>query len=150
MRHFLAAVLLLTASAIADDNDKDLKGDLKGLQGNWSAMVGPNKDIPLMLNIKGVTLSYQLTTPDGQEIKFSGKLKLDEKAKPKTMDLTNLSGANNEDVADVEALYELNDDEFKSCSGNPGSPRPKEFKEDEDNMIRITVFKRVKDEKKDK
>jgi uncharacterized protein (TIGR03067 family) len=144
MRTWFAAILIVACPALADDADKDLTGDLKGLQGSWTAMVGPNKDVALVLTFKGKDLSFHVTTPDGQEFDMKAKVKLDEKATPKKLDFVEMTGPDDNAIGDALAIYELKDGELKVCGGGPGKDRPTEFKDDPDNMVQISIFKKKK------
>jgi uncharacterized protein (TIGR03067 family) len=169
MRTWLAAIVIIASAALAhavaedrtgdrkgdvtrsatttvmDDADKDLTGDLKGLQGSWTAMVGPNKDVALLLTFKGKDLTFHVTTADGQEFDLKAKAKIDEKANPKKLDFVEMTGPDNSDLPDSMAIYELKGEELKVCGAGPGKDRPTEFKEDADNMVQLTVFKKKKD-----
>src|SRR5262249_5144880 len=83
---FLALVALIAAPAFAQDQEKPLGGDLAKLQGRWTATAGPQKDIPMEMEIKGTKSTIRLTTPDGADIELSSEIKLDEKADPKKWD----------------------------------------------------------------
>ncbi len=119
------------------------KGDLAKLQGKWSAKVGPEKDIPIALTIKGNAATLVVTAKDGQEYAFSGELKLDENAKPhKTIDWGKFTRPDGEAVKENLSLYEFVGDDLKLCSGGPGNARPTEFKGGTDAPPHLVVYKR--------
>jgi uncharacterized protein (TIGR03067 family) len=144
MRRSVALLLLVAVPALADDKDKDLTGDLKALQGAWTAMVGPQKDAELTLTLKGTEISLHVVSADGDATDLHGKIKLDDKANPKKFDLVEMVGPDNNDIPDVLTIYELKGDKFKICGSRPGQDRPTEFKDDPDKMITVTVFKKKK------
>ena len=135
-----ATVSALTA-ARADDPAP--KGDLAKLQGTWTAKVGPEKSIPISLTIKGTTVTLAFTTPEGDEVKSTGALKLDETAKPyKTIDWVKFTRPDGEDALDNLSIYEFVGDDLKLCSGGPGNERPTEFKAGEGGPPHLVVLKR--------
>ena len=70
------------------DKAKDApKGDLGKLQGTWTAKAGPEKNVPIVVTIKGNAVTLKITTPDGVDYSADGEVKIDETAKPhKTID----------------------------------------------------------------
>jgi uncharacterized protein (TIGR03067 family) len=139
----LALVALTVAPAFAQDQEKPLNGDLAKLQGRWTATAGPQKDIPLEMEIKGTKLVIRLTTPDGADIEMSSEIKLDEKADPKKWDWVNRK-LNGEPFPDGETIYKIEGDSLTICGGNPGVPRPTEFKQAEDGQAMLIVFTKAK------
>jgi len=142
-RAVLALVALIAAPVLAQDQEKPLSGDIAKLQGRWTASAGPQKDIPLEMEIKGTKSTIRLTTPDGADIELSSEVKLDEKADPKKWDWVNRK-LNGEAFPDGETIYKLDGDSLTICGGNPGVPRPTEFKQAEDGQALLIVFTRAK------
>lgn len=117
------------------------KGDLAKFQGKWSAMVGPDKNIPLVVVFKGNTASLKLTV-DGEERAFEGEIKLDENAKPhKTIDWVKFKRPNGEDAPENLGIYAFDGKDLKICNGGPGNERPTEFKAGDDHP-RLIVLKK--------
>jgi uncharacterized protein (TIGR03067 family) len=137
----LAAVAFSAPVALADDKD-----DLDKLQGHWKAVIGPAKDIPIFLEIKGDKSTLKATAADGQEVVVTGELKIDPKAH--TLDALKRTLSDGRAMPDNLTLYQLDGDTLKICSNGPGKPRPEKFEEGKDGPPLITVFTRVKDDKK--
>ena len=55
-------------------------GDLDRLQGTWTTQAGPQKDIPVVLEIDGRCAHVNIQTPQGLKIQVQGELRLDEAA----------------------------------------------------------------------
>jgi uncharacterized protein (TIGR03067 family) len=148
MKTLLASLFLVVSTCAVYADDEAPKGDLAKLQGKWKTMIGPNKDIPITIEIKGKNIAATFTNDEGKEMTLKGELKLDEKAKPKTADFVNFRGGDGEDMPDNLAIYELADDEWKVCAGGHNNPRPTDFKDSDDGGPHLLVLKRVKDETK--
>lgn len=147
MRRLLAGwiVLAIAAGASLAADDAALSGDLAKVQGKWKAMVGPNSDIPLLIELKGKNVTISVRPPDGEERSFKGEVKLDEKASPKTWDWVKFTRPDGEAAPDRLGIYELAGDTLKICSSNPDEPRPTELKADEAAPFRLVTFTRQKD-----
>jgi len=74
-----------------------------------------------------------------------GTLKVDSKAKPKTMDIVGTEGPNKGKT--FPAIYELEGETLKICYALEGTKRPTEFKAAGEKVLLVT-YKKVKDEKK--
>lgn len=152
MRLALAALILAvsTSASLAQDNEKKEdapKGDLAKVQGKWTAMVGPEKNIPIVVEIKGKIVIILVTIQE-RELNIKGEIKLDETKTPKQWDWTKFESDGNR-VEDNLAIYKLDGEKLVLCSGGPGGQRPTEFKEGDGGMPSLVEFTRVKDEKKD-
>ena len=142
---FLALSLVLSHSGAADEP----KGDLAKVQGKWTAMVGPDKNIPIVVEFKG-TNAIILVTVQERELNIKGEIKLDETKSPKQWDWTKFeSESDGNHVEDNLAIYKFNGEKLVLCSGGPGGQRPTEFKDGDGGMPSLVEFTRVKDEKKD-
>ena len=126
------------------------KGDLAKLQGTWTANVGPEKNVPISVTIKGNAVSLTITTPNNGDFTTDGEIKIDEKAKPfKTIDWVKFTGGNGEPLPENLGLYEFVDaDSLRVCSGGPGNERPAEFKAGEGGPPNLLVLTRKAAEKK--
>ena len=153
MRHALSLALALTLApaaflAVAAD-DPTPTGDLAKLQGKWTTKVGPDRDIPVVFDIKGkkVVIDGEF---NGQAFSLEGELKLDEKATPnKTIDWTKFTGPNGDDIPDNKGIYRIEGDKVTICSGGPGNDRPTEFKAGDEGGPTLSTLTKVKEEKKD-
>ena len=134
------------------DKEKDkekapeLKGDLKKIQGTWTAKAGPEKDIAVEITIKGSAVTLKVTNAEGQDYEVKGELKLDEAAKPhKTIDWVKFTNPNGEAAPENLGLYEFPDaDTVRFCSGGPGNERPTEFKSGDGGPPNLVTMKRRK------
>ena len=154
MRHALAAVILIasaSASFAQDAKQVDApKGDLAKVQGKWSAMFGPNMDVPNTVEFKG-KIANIVVTINGEDRTLKGEIKLDDAKSPKEWDWTKFEGPDGKKVDDNLAIYKLEGDKLTLCSGGPGNDRPSEFKAGDAGPPNLVEFTRVKDEpKKDK
>jgi uncharacterized protein (TIGR03067 family) len=151
MRSFpwIAATCVWLAAAPAAPADDAPKGDLAKVQGKWRGMVGRDKNIPVVLAIKGNKVTVTATRPDdGQEVEIKGEIRINDKSSPKQWDWINFNNPMGEAVPDNLAIYELDGDMLKFCSGGPGNPRPTEFKAGEDGPPNLITVTRVKDDSK--
>ena len=94
------------------------------------------KTIKLELDADG---KYTVTTGTGVD---KGSVKLDVKAKPKTMDINSTEGANKGKT--FLAIYDLKDDTLKVCYDLSGKMRPSEFKTAEGSLLFLVTYKREK------
>ncbi|MBX6311465.1 MAG: TIGR03067 domain-containing protein [Isosphaeraceae bacterium] len=142
MRTLLAALILAaTAAAVRADEAKAPEGDLAKLQGAWKAMIGPNRDIPLTMEIQDRSLTLALPTPGGDLRVFKGEIRLDESKSPKQMDWVKMMSEGLE-LPDSLAIYELTGDELKIASSGPKKERPTRFAEE--GPSRTVTFQRQK------
>ena len=148
MRLALAATILAAAAASATSaQDAKPEGELAKIQGKWTAMVGPEKNIPLTAVFTGKDVKIMMTIQE-QEVEIKGKVKLDEAKSPKQWDWTEFEGPQGQQVEDNLSIYKLDGDKLTICSGGPGNDRPTEFKEGDGGPPNLVVFTRAKDDKK--
>jgi uncharacterized protein (TIGR03067 family) len=123
-------------------------GDLANLQGTWwtktqaaSLVKSKTRSKPVytitVLTIEGNNVKMTLTTPDGKTQKFESKFVLDESASPKQFD-----DAKESVLGKTLAIYELDGDTLKMCSGGPGQPRPKQFAGSSNGLPRLVTYTR--------
>jgi uncharacterized protein (TIGR03067 family) len=150
---FAAAVLAAATPAArpAAADDPPVKGDLAKLQGTWSAKVGPEKNVLIVVTFKGSDVALKVSAPNGREYETTGAVKLDDQAKPhKTVDWVKFTNAMGEAVPENLGLYEFVDaDTLRVCTGGPGNERPTEFKAGEGGPPQLFTLKRDQ-EKADK
>jgi uncharacterized protein (TIGR03067 family) len=134
----LAVGLLFGADAVADE---------AALQGTWTLTAGeadgkalPDKDLKDgKLVMKGADYSVTLAGKGT----VTGTLKVNSKSAPKTIDITDASGANKGKTC--LGIYELKGDEFRVAFAPPGKPRPTKFATQPDSGTWIHVWKRAKE-----
>ncbi len=136
----LSFALSIVAPAPAADEPK---GDLARLQGSWKGKVGPGKDIPVTVTIKGNAVELVIPRPDGDEARVKGEIKLDEKASPKTLDWVNFVAPNGDDLPANLGLYKFEGETWVVCSGGPGKERPSKFEAGEGGPPNLTTWTRV-------
>jgi len=139
----VAVSLLMGAAAVKAD---DLK-DEKALQGAWSLSSGEMdgkalteaqlKDGKLVLKND----EYTVTIADKEPVK--GTQKLDPTNEPKTIDITDSTGANKGKTC--LGIYELKGDVFRVAFAFPGKPRPTKFSAAAGSDQWMHVWKRVKE-----
>jgi uncharacterized protein (TIGR03067 family) len=129
------------------DADAAKKGDLGKVQGRWKAMAGPEKNIPVLVDVKGQAVDVIFTSPEGQDFTLKGEVRLNDSASPKTLDWVKFVLPNGEDAPDNLGIYRLDGDEWTICSGGPGNERPAEFKAGEGRGASLLTLKREKSEK---
>ncbi len=126
MRRLLIALVVVAFAAPVFAQDKPTEGDLKKLQGKWSAK-GPDGS-PITIAFEGTKISIKLLAPSGEERMIEGTCVIDEKVTPHAMNWTNVK-VRNKDVPDLTAIYALSDDDTLKIAGVGGTTRPKEFVE---------------------
>lgn len=150
----IATLTLMAASALAAAAAPTLadepKGDLARLQGSWTSKVGPNKDIPITVVIKGNAIELIVTRPDGEEARLKGEIKLDEKASPKTLDWMKFTDSEGQDHPDNLGIYKFEGDSWITCSGGGGNDRPTKFEAGEGGPPMMTTWTKVKPKTEDK
>jgi uncharacterized protein (TIGR03067 family) len=127
-----------------------LKEEMKRLQGSWTFVSGEadgqviaeelyKKNAP-KLRIEGTKFVVRINTGD---ITQEATWKIDPAKKPRTIDLTLISG---KDKGQTQlGIYEVKGDTFKVCFARPGNKsRPTAFATKPKTGYRITVMKRVK------
>ncbi len=72
----------------------------------------------------------------------AGTVKLDPKAKPKTMDITGTDGPNKGKT--FLAIYELGGDTLRICYDLSGKNRPTEFRSDKESQLFLVTYRREK------
>ena len=136
--------LLIAAPSLAQD--KPLEGDLAQVQGTWTAKIGPNKDLPVTLKIKGNAMIVTFTTEPGAAHTVQAELKLDEAATPKAMDWVQVT-LDGQEASNILAIYEIRGDLLKlRTRRGQGDPRPSEFLPDPGEGLDQAVFTRQDDE----
>lgn len=144
MRYLMPLVLFLIVSVPARADDEKPDGDLGKLQGSWKALVGPEKNFPIVLEIKGKSVVVKVMNQEGREIELKGEFKIDEKASPhRTLDWVNFKRPDGEDAQPNLSIYKIEGETFTVCSGGPGNARPAEFKAGEGGPPNLIEFKRV-------
>lgn len=128
------SVLLFTAAARADD--------LADLQGTWTGATGPEGQVAVSLVFDGPAVTIIFKAPERDGITLKGKVALDEKATPKTIDWTEFTRPDGSPAPKNLGIYKLEGDTFTVCNGGPDAPRPTEFASDPAGPARLVEFKR--------
>ncbi|WP_169974707.1 TIGR03067 domain-containing protein [Tautonia rosea] len=119
-----ASCLLMTASLVLLGPAPLPADDLASLQGTWRAEAGPTGEVIITLTIEGDRFVRVVETSPRTSFTFRGRLRLDESAKPGTLDWVEIVGPGDEPRADMLGLYQLDGDAFIICSAAPGAARP--------------------------
>lgn len=136
-----AAALLVPPATPAQ---APLEGDLAKVQGRWKAMVGPNQEIPIVMEIKDQTVLATFKTPKGEDVPLKGEIRLDDAPRPKTWDWVKFTRPDGSEAPPNLAVYELDGDTLTICNGGPGRPRPGELKAGEAGPPHLVIFRREK------
>jgi uncharacterized protein (TIGR03067 family) len=122
------------------------KGDLAKLQGEWTGMAGPEKNVLVTVTFKVTSAVVEITRPDGEVFKPTSTIKLDETAKPhKTIDWTGLTRPDGTAIGDNLGIYIFESETtLKVCSGGPGNARPTEFKDGDGSNVVVLTKKAAK------
>jgi uncharacterized protein (TIGR03067 family) len=147
MKTLCVSVLSLTLAILAGDveaADQVPSGDLGKLQGLWTTLAGPHKDIPVAIEIRGKTVTVRVTITRKRSIQAKGELILNEKVAPKALDWVKFTGLDDQEFPEILAIYELSGDELKICNGGPNNQRPTEFKPGDGCLADVLTFKRIK------
>lgn len=144
-----ACCLLALGSAQAQDPPKKPEGDLGKLQGRWKALIGPEKNIPVLATIEGDKITVKITPPEAsQTYEMKGELKLDDKASPPSVDWVRFQTPNGDEAEINRGIYKFSasGDRWVVCNGGPGNPRPTEFKKGENGPPNLIEFERARPE----
>jgi uncharacterized protein (TIGR03067 family) len=144
MRMLVLVLSLAATAAVALADEPALKGDLARFQGTWSTKGGPKKDIPIALTFKGTETTLVITTRNGMQYRSKGEIKVDEAARPRTIDFIKFTRPNGEPAPENLGIYEFEDDALRLCTGGPGNARPAEFKAGEKGPPNLIVLRREK------
>ena len=122
----VAGALLLIAALpgglLRGDDTKEVAGDLKLMQGNWSFK--PADDVDVIWSLEGDTLK---ASAQGQE--YVCKVTLNPKVSPRTIDFFVTQGPNEMVGKKALGIYKIENDGVTFCVGRPGDDRrPSEFK----------------------
>jgi uncharacterized protein (TIGR03067 family) len=142
LRLFVVLTLVLSFSLTAWSADAK---DGVTLQGTWlpsTAELGgkmfPDK---VRKTIKLVVKEDTYTATVGKAVD-RGTIKLDPRAKPKTLDITGTEGPNKGKT--ILAIYERKGDTLRICYDLSGKKRPTEFKTREGTQLFLVTYKREK------
>lgn len=138
---WFAAVVYLSTPVRAADAPT---GDLAKLQGKWKGMAGPDKTVSLLMEFKDANVTVRFSSPDGQDFVIKGKIKIDEKASPKTMDWIEFVGGDGANLPDSKSIYDVDSDTLKVCSNGPDGERPDQFKDGGGAPPSLMILTRVK------
>ena len=125
-----AALVAVLALAPADDKPAPKDGDLAKLQGTWVGKAGPDDDrLDVEIEFKGSAMVMHLTR-NSQKRTGRGDFKVDESTRPKALDLVDFRVPEDSPPRPAPPfIYAMEGDMLKLCgAGDPGQPRPTEFK----------------------
>lgn len=140
----LTGLLLLgVADPVAETPPPPPGGDLGRLQGVWTTEAGPDREISVVLEIRGDHARVRLRVgKSGPTLRAEGTLKVDEAASPRSLDWTEFKMADGLELPEVLAIYELDGDTLRVCNGGPNASRPSEFQPGEGALADLHVFRR--------
>ncbi len=102
------------------------RNDLAKFQGSWTAKV-EKSGLLISMEIKGKAVTAKWSKSDGTEVDIRGELRLNEQARPRTVDFSDFKDASGELIKDRLGLYRIEGDRIAICNGSPGSERPIKF-----------------------
>jgi uncharacterized protein (TIGR03067 family) len=141
------ALMLLAASSLAAANEPP-KGDLARLQGVWTVVSGerdgkpmaPSRTTGRRVVIRDETFLDESTTK--KQTLGRGTLKLDETKSPRwadaAFDFGEIKGKS------CKAIYEVDGDTFRTCTGVEGAERPTSFKTQLGTRQMMFVYRRAR------
>ncbi len=136
----LAATLALgTGSA---NESETVSGDLAQIQGAWKTLAGPDHNVPVALEIQGRQVTVHVSMPKGLKIQAKGEVILDETAEPKALDWVNFVALDDQDLPEIQAIYQIDGDTLRICNGGPNNSRPSEFKAGDGSLADDLIFTR--------
>ncbi len=138
-------LLTLVGFAVVSRADEPKASDLDRLQGTWAIVsmefsgnpANPEDIEGRVLVIKG----EDFTDSRKDEVFAKGTLKLDPKAKPKTLDATFSEGALEGKTS--LAIYELDGDTLKVCVSQDEGERPKALSTEPGSKTILVVYRRL-------
>ncbi len=151
----MKVILTFLVVALVGGGDKPgtAKDDKTKMQGTWTiveAVRDGEEAIPeeqrkeLRLTIK----DDKRTIKVGDEVLSEATYTLDTASKPKGITVKVSTGPLKD--KELPGIYEFDGDKLKICLNLEGNERPKEFKSEKGGGTLLQVFKKVKEEKKDK
>ncbi len=139
----LVVILLMGVAVLLMGVDKSDIQD--GLQGTWELSVGEadGQAIPQeqLKDGKLVIESDRYTVTLADIGTITGVQKLDPSQEPKTIDITDDSGANKGKTS--LGIYELKGEDFRVAFAQPGTPRPTQFATTPNSGQWVHVWKRL-------
>jgi uncharacterized protein (TIGR03067 family) len=130
---FLLLIAALPGAWLRGDDAKEVTGDLKLMQGNWSFK--PADDVDVSWSLEGETLK---ASAQGQE--YGCKVTLNPMVSPRTIDFFITQGPNEMVGKKALGIYKIENDGVTFCVSTPGdSRRPSEFKEVEDESYVFSI-----------
>ena len=119
------------------------RGDLARLQGVWHTRIKAPRtggELTLVLVFQGDTIATTVGTGDGRTSRTVGQVKINESARPATIDFVGMTTGQLE-VPDSLGIFELNGDTLTICGGS-STRRPTRFRDSERDQIRVITYKR--------
>jgi uncharacterized protein (TIGR03067 family) len=111
---------------------RDVPADQEAIQGTWQSLTEEMRGQPAPGDPRDHQMVFSgnaFKLVDGDQMLLRGTFRLDPTRSPKVIEMKVSEGAGGDAEAPVHGIYELNGDQLKWCSTEPGSPNgPKEFK----------------------
>lgn len=145
--YLLIGILARAADAPSPDKDASLQGTWKLESGEYNSSPLPAELIKhwqTVITVKGNVWTTESTNKDGKRESDDSAIKLDIKAMPKQLDLTETKPDPGKEPEIELAIYKIEGDILTICiaRGND-KERPKEFKSG-DKRVMVRVYRRVK------
>jgi uncharacterized protein (TIGR03067 family) len=135
-------VSLAWLSAFAGPENTKTESDLARLQGRWTARAGAKREVRVVLEIQGKQVDASIRTPQGIRFQVRGEVKIDATTSPRSLDWIKFSGADQQELPDIRAIYKIDQDTFTVCNGGLGGRRPTEFTSGDGILAEVVVFAR--------
>jgi uncharacterized protein (TIGR03067 family) len=141
-RSIFALLLFLTVTPPVLATDPPPAGDLGRLQGHWAAKAGAERKVDVGLDVDGDRIKVKITTPQGLTLRARGKLRINEKTTPRSLDWVDLTGTDGAKLPEILAIYEFRGETLLVCNGSPNSGRPVTFVAGEGPLADVLSFTR--------
>lgn len=143
MHGTILSILLFGVATPPAETPPAPAGDLGRLQGTWTTEAGSDKEISVVLEIRGDHARVRLRVGKaGPTLRAEGTLKVDESASPHSLDWTEFKMADGLELPEVLAIYEFDGETLRVCNGGPNASRPSEFQPGEGALADLHVFRR--------
>lgn len=146
MTRYIPLVAAACLCIAADETKPDAKKDVDQLQGMWQVVAiehnGAKVEAKEAKQLKFIFTDKKLAVDRGSKEIHEALYKLNPTAKPKTIDVSFVSGP--DEGKTLQGIYELNGDSLKICWSEKGTKRPDKLATTPDSARTLHTLKRAK------